>query len=287
MTLIETQFQRFSSTFDILELVGLSLLLFTFIEVIWDFVSGTRKNWRETVANFAILIVSSLLERTAFGLIFIVGLVLANPFAVMKIPITWWSWILAILVADLTYYWMHRLEHKVRVLWAHHSVHHSSPEYNLTTALRIAWVDGAIEWVFFVPMILIGFDVVQATIAILVVITYQTWIHTEKVGRLGWLDKVLNTPSVHRVHHGSNEKYLDKNFGGILIIWDRMFGSYQAEEVPVIYGLTKQIGTANPVLINLYEYIQIVKDIRHSRSLNDVAGYLLRKPGWTPGDRQS
>ena len=285
MDLLDAQFQAFSGTFQVLEIIGLIFLLLIVSETIWDFFTGERKKLGETSANFAILLVNALLERTAYGLVFVIGLFLVGPFALMEIPLTWWSWGLALVAADFTYYWMHRWEHEIRVLWAHHSVHHSSPEYNLTTALRLAWVEGLIEWVFFIPMILLGFDLVQTIIALSIVVAYQTWIHTEKVGKLGWLDKVLNTPSVHRVHHGSNGKYLDKNYGGILIIWDRMFGTYQAEEEPVVYGLTTQIGTTNPVKVNFHEYVQIAKDLRKADSLGSAVGYLLKRPGWKPKSR--
>ena len=154
---------------------------------------------------------------------FILGLFVVEPFAPFSIPFTWWSWIAAVLVADLTYYWMHRIEHEVSFFWAYHSVHHSSPEFNLTTGLRLAWIEGLIEWLFFIPMIMMGFEVTQTIIAISIVVAYQTWIHTEKIDKLGWADRIFNTPSVHRVHHGSNAKYIDKNYGGILMVWDRMF----------------------------------------------------------------
>jgi sterol desaturase/sphingolipid hydroxylase (fatty acid hydroxylase superfamily) len=131
-------------------------------------------------------------------------------------------------------------------------------------------------------MILIGFEPLQVLAAISIVTIYQTLIHTEKVGKLGWLDGILNTPSVHRVHHGANGKYLDKNYGGILMVWDRMFGTYQKEEEPVRYGLTKQIETTNPILINIHEYVQIFKDLRRARNFREVCGYLLCGPGWKP-----
>ena len=112
---------------------------------------------------------------------------------------------------------------------------------------------------------------------------YQTWIHTEKIGKLGILDKIFNTPSVHRVHHGSNEQYLDKNYGGILIIWDRIFGTFQAEEEKVIYGITTPLGTSNPLTINVKEYADVFKDIRHSSKLKNALGYVFAPPGWQPG----
>lgn len=279
MTSIETQFAAFAETFQILELLGLVFPLCIVSETVWDVFRGQRKNLRETFANFAIAVVNILLERTAYGLVFILGLFAVRPFALFDIPLTWWSWAAALLAADFSYYWMHRWEHEVRILWAHHSVHHSSPEFNLTTALRLAWVEGLIEWIFFVPMILIGFDPVQTIVALAFVVAYQTLIHTEKVGKLGWLDKILNTPSVHRVHHGSNRKYLDKNYGGVLIIWDRLFGTYQAEEEPVIYGLTEPVGSANPVTINFHEYRQILRELCNAGSVRAAFRILFGSPG--------
>ena len=138
MESIESQFTAFSGTFQHLETVGFIFLLAIVCESLWDVGTGERKRLGETAANFGISIVNALLERTAYGLAFIIGLVLATPFALFDIPHTWWSWGLAVIAADLTYYWMHRWEHEVRILWAHHSVHHSSPEFNLTTALRLA-----------------------------------------------------------------------------------------------------------------------------------------------------
>lgn len=282
MDLLESQFQAFAGTLQILEIVSLVFLTLIVSETVWDFFGGARKSLREPFANFAILLVGTLLERTAYGAIFVVGLFLVGPFAVFEIPVVWWTWVAALLAADFTYYWMHRWEHEIRILWAHHSVHHSSPEFNLTTSLRLAWVEGLVTWVFYVPMILIGFDLVQTVIAFAVVIAYQTWIHTEKIGKLGWLDKVFNTPSVHRVHHGSNSHYLDKNYGGILIVWDRLFGTYQPEEQPVIYGLTEPLDTSNPIAINFHEYVQIAKDLAKSKTLKEARGSLFEGPGWKP-----
>ena len=282
MEFIEAQFLLFATTFEVLEIIGLLFLFAIVSESIWDIFFGDRKSVRETFANFTIAIIGGLLERSVYGLIFIIGLFLVSPFAFISIEPSWWSWALALVAADFTYYWMHRWEHEVRILWAHHSVHHSSPEFNLTTALRLAWTESLIEWVFFIPMILIGFSVVQTLIAISIVVAYQTLIHTEKVGKLGVLDKILNTPSVHRVHHGSNRQYLDKNYGGILIIWDRLFGTYEPEIEKVIYGLTEQLGTSNPIKINFYEYWQIAKDIKRAKTWSDALGYLFRGPGWAP-----
>jgi len=162
---IEQRFVGYETTFAALELIGAFFLVLIVSETLWDLITRQRGNARETLANFAIGIVNLLLERTAFGLVFVLGLFWAQSLTSQKISLTWWSWALAALAADFTYYWMHRWEHEVRILWALHSVHHSSPEYNLTTSLRLAWIEGLVEWLFFVPMVLIGFDAVQVIAA--------------------------------------------------------------------------------------------------------------------------
>ncbi|MCF6322673.1 MAG: sterol desaturase family protein, partial [Rhizobiaceae bacterium] len=287
MDTYEVQFDAFSNVFDILGIAGLVFLFALVSETLWDVITGTRKKLGETVANSAIAIVSALLERTTFGLVFVIGLILITPFA-FEIQQSWWSWALALIAADFTYYWLHRLQHEVRIFWANHIVHHSSPEYNFTTALRIAWVDALIDWIFFIPMILAGFGLVQTVISYLVVLTYPSWIHKEKVGKLGLLDRIFNTPSVHRVHHGSNPQYIDKNYGGILILWDRLFGTYEPEVEKVIYGVTEPINSINPLVINFREYLFIFRDVRQAKSIGEACGYLFRGPGWEPeGEREA
>ena len=278
---ILARFQAFDGTFGALEIVSLIFLAAILLEAAVDIGAGKRK-MGESFANFAISIGNALLDRTIFGVVFIAGLLVVESFVSWTLPVTWWSWVLALILADLTYYWMHRIEHEIRLFWAYHSVHHSSPEYNLTTSMRLCWVEGLFEWLFFIPMILLGFDVIQIIAAITIVVVYQTWIHTEKVGKLGWADKIFNTPSVHRVHHGSNLQYIDKNYGGILILWDRLFGTYQAEEEKVVYGILKPVNSINPITINFIEFWNIGKDLFKSRSLSDAMGYLFGPPGWTP-----
>ena len=154
-------------------------------------------------------------------------------------------------------------------------------EFNLSTSMRLSWVESSYSWIFFVPMVVFGFDVVQILVSFLAVLIYQTWIHTERIGTLGWLDKVFNTPSIHRVHHGTNAKYIDKNYGGFLILWDRLFGTYQAEEETVIYGVLDPVNSINPVKINFIEYFKIAVDAARSRSLSDAFRYIFGRPGWT------
>jgi len=212
-------------------------------------------------------VLSNVVERTWLGLVFFVMLLPFYYFlSPIDIPMTPVTWVAAFVLADFSYYWMHRIEHKVRILWANHSVHHSSEDYNLTVSLRIFLLDGVIEWIFLVPMILIGFNPFQTIMAFLLVVQYQSWIHTEHIKSLGFLDKILNTPSNHRVHHGSNQEYLDKNFGGFFILWDKLFGTYAAEEAKVVYGLTDNINTNNPLMINVAEYVRLYRDVKRCNS---------------------
>lgn len=279
---LELRFESYSGSLELLGIYGLAMIALAVVEIVWDLAFKQRPGWKETAANIVIAAVNSLLERTAYGAVFIIALAIAESLVPYKLPVNLWSWIAAILLADFTYYWMHRFEHEIRVLWAYHSVHHSSPEFNLTTAFRLAWIEGLVEWLFFVPMLLLGFDLVQSLMAIFVVVSYQTWIHTQKIGRLGWLDKVFNTPSVHRVHHGANPEYLDKNYGGILILWDRMFGTYQAERAPVTFGITRPLQSSNPLTINFQEFMAIARDCWRAKSMGDAWRYLTGRPGWAP-----
>ncbi len=255
------------------------------LEILIDFFRTKKRRWKDTFANIGIFFISQLIEKTAFGTIALIALL---PFyyyiSPVEIPMNGWTWALAIFVADFTYYWMHRLEHEHRILWANHSVHHSSEDYNLTISMRLSIIEGAIEWIFLIPMILIGFNPFQAIIGMVLVAQYQTWIHTEKIVKLGWLDEVFNTPSVHRVHHGSNNKYLDKNYGGILILWDKVFGTYQREEEKVIYGLTQNINSNNPITINFIEYKNIWIEVKKCKTIKDkfkiIFGNLIWKPSY-------
>ncbi len=279
---LEAELANYALTIDVIAILGLAFLLALVSETVWDVVKGRRKAMGETFVNGFIAVVSAVLERTFYGLIFVVGLWLATPFALGPMPDSGWMLPLAVLAADFTYYWMHRLEHEIRIFWANHSVHHSSPEFNFTTALRISWVDSLIEWVFFLPMILLGFSLAQVIVGLSVVLAYQSWIHTEKLGKLGWLDKVFNTPSTHRVHHGCNPQYIDKNYGGILIIWDRIFGTYEPESEKVIYGITDPVDTVNPLKVVFVEYRNIWRDLRKAKGLREALGYVFKGPGWHP-----
>jgi sterol desaturase/sphingolipid hydroxylase (fatty acid hydroxylase superfamily) len=195
-----------------------------------------------------------------------------------------WVWIALFFADDVSYYWFHRVSHESRVFWASHVVHHSSRFYNLSTALRQTWVPMTYA-PFWLWLPLVGFAPWMVLLAQAWSLIYQFWIHTERIGRLPRpLEAVLNTPSHHRVHHGSNEQYLDKNYGGILIIWDRLFGTFCGERERVRYGLTKDIETHNPVKVAFHEYHELWHDVRRARSWRTRLGLALHGPGWTPAD---
>ena len=254
----------------------------TGFEIILDVITKKQRRWKDSFANCLIFISHQLVEKTAFAALGFVALLPFYFLTPLDIPMTAWSWFFALLAADLTYYWMHRIEHKSRILWASHSVHHSSEDYNLTVGFRLSLIEGLFEWAFLIPMILIGFNPFQALVALLLVAQYQHWIHTERIGKLGILDEIFNTPSVHRVHHGSTSRHLDKNFGGILMIWDKMFGTYEREDSQVIYGLTRNIKTNNLIKIMLIEFLYIYRDVRKCRNNRDRLKIILGGLAWRP-----
>jgi len=188
--------------------------------------------------------------------------------------------VLALLADDFAYYWFHRLHHEVRVLWASHVPHHSSQRYNLSTALRQSWTPFT-GLPFYLPLALFFHPVLIATVHGINLL-YQFWIHTELIGRLGPFEWIFNTPSHHRVHHGANVQYLDRNYAGILIVWDRWFGTFEPEGEPVRFGLTKNIRSFNPVYAAFHEFAAVLRDAATAGSLRDAVGFLLRPPGWKP-----
>jgi sterol desaturase/sphingolipid hydroxylase (fatty acid hydroxylase superfamily) len=197
-------------------------------------------------------------------------------------PGQWWVWVLLFFADDLSYYWFHRVSHESRVFWASHVVHHSSRHYNLSTALRQTWVPMT-HLPFYLWLPLVGFEPWMVLLAQSWSLIYQFWIHTEKIRKLPRpLEWVLNTPSHHRVHHGVNEQYLDRNYAGILIIWDRLFGTYEPEGERARYGLTTQLRTFRPLRVAFHEYVAMWHDVKRAPRLRDKLGIVFRGPGWTP-----
>ncbi len=258
------------------------------VEFIWEWRKKKLTKWRlkEMLSSFMVFIPAQLTEKASTALLF-GAYFLVQQFIPWQIPVNTWTIILAILVVDFIYYWEHRWEHEIRLLWTYHSIHHSSPIYNYTTALRVSFIDNFVSWIFFLPTILIGFHPVIIGLALVFILTYQFWIHTELIGKMGWFEKIFNSPSLHRVHHGSDELYLDKNYGGMLIIWDRMFGTFQAEEFRPTYGLTTQLNSINPLTVHFKEYADIVHDVRKAKSFKEKLSYIFGKPGWKPASKPS
>lgn len=195
----------------------------------------------------------------------------------------WWVWVLLFFADDFSYYWFHRTSHHVNWFWASHVVHHSSQRYNLAAALRQTWTGNATgAFLFWAWMPLVGFHPLMVLLMQQISLIYQFWIHTETIKKMpAWFEYIFNTPSHHRVHHGSDLKYLDKNHAGILIIWDRMFGTFRNEEERPIYGLTRNVNTFNPVFVAFFEWKHLFRKMASTRSAKKALKYLIKPPGWS------
>ncbi|MFD8102566.1 sterol desaturase family protein [Nocardia fluminea] len=227
-------------------------------------------------------LVSILVFKVATLVVFVF---LWSVVALWHVPTdTWWYWPLLMVVVDLAWYVNHRFSHRVRIGWAAHQAHHSSEYFNLGTALRQKWNPWS-EAIFWVPLPLLGFAPWTIYVAFMLNLIYQFFIHTEAVGTLPRpIEYLLNTPSHHRVHHGSDPEYLDKNYGGILIVWDRIFGSFQQEMHTPRYGLTTPVDTYNLLRLQYHEYGNIIRDVRQAKRFRDKLGYTFAPPGWQPAE---
>lgn len=201
-------------------------------------------------------------------------------------PASAWVWISGLLLYDFCYYWLHRMGHEVNVLWAAHVVHHQSEDYNLSTALRQTSSGPLLGWIFYTPMALLGYPVEVFVAVGLIDLLYQFWVHTQQVDKLGWFDRVFVSPSNHRVHHAVNDMYIDKNYGGILILWDRLFGTYMEERAgeTIVYGTRSPLRSWNPIWANLEGYKAIWVDAWRARRFGDKLGVWFARPGWHPED---
>jgi sterol desaturase/sphingolipid hydroxylase (fatty acid hydroxylase superfamily) len=194
----------------------------------------------------------------------------------------WIYWISLFLLVDLAYYWAHRMSHEINLFWGGHVVHHQSEDYNLSVALRQSSFQVIWTFAFSLPIAVIGYKTEDFALVSALNTLYQFWIHTEAINKLGWFEYVFNTPSHHRVHHGRDPKYIDKNHAGSLIIWDRMFGTFQAEEEKPTYGITKPINSWNAVWANFSHYAVMADEIKQIPRWSDRVKYLFKKPGWLP-----
>ena len=196
----------------------------------------------------------------------------------------WYGWLLALVFYDFCYYWLHRMGHESAVLWAAHVVHHQSQHYNLSTALRQTSSGALLGWIFYLPMAVAGVPPLVFVVVSLVDLLYQFWVHTEQVGRLGWFDRWFCSPSNHRVHHAVNDRYLDRNYGGVLIVWDRMFGTFREEDERCVYGTRGGLRSWDPLWANAEVYWGLAKDSWHARSWADKLRVWIKPPGWRPAD---
>ncbi|WP_249678420.1 sterol desaturase family protein [Pseudomonas abieticivorans] len=197
-----------------------------------------------------------------------------------------WVWVLAFVLYDFCYYWLHRLGHERNVLWAAHSVHHQSEEYNLSTALRQTSTGFIFSWIFYLPLALLGVPLLVFVSVAALNLLYQFWVHTRHVPKLGWYEWIFVTPSNHRVHHAQNPLYMDRNYGGVFIVWDRLFGTFQEEDerTPVIFGVTTPLRSWNPLWANLQFYAQLAADARRTRHWADKLRIWFMPTGWRPAD---
>lgn len=264
----------------------LLLLLLIPLEVL--LASGARikaeYDTRDTLANVAVsggsIFFWGMLSWLYYG-----GVTFAYTHRLLDVPFTWWSLLIVFVLDDCRYYWWHRISHRSRWFWASHIVHHSSQHFNLSTNLRQSWTSEFSGLTLLnVPLAFIGFHPGTIALAFTVNLLYQFWIHTEAIDRMPrWFEWLLNTPSHHRVHHASNPRYLDANYAGVFMLWDRLFGTFVPEQAdePVRYGLVKNLGTFNPARIALHEYVGLARDLlRRNLTWMQRAGYLFGPPGW-------
>lgn len=258
------------------------------VEFIWEWVTGkhTKPRFEEMGASGTVGLVSLLTDGLQNAVL--IGVAFgAWAITPLRLPVSGWTIFAAVLLVDLVHYWTHRWEHTVRLLWAHHSVHHSSPVYNYSTALRVAAFRVFFDAIYYAPLILLGLHPIVVLGALLLVAVYQTWLHTELIRARGPVWRVFGwvfcTPSHHRVHHGTEAAYLDRNFGGLLIIWDRLFGTFAEETTRPTYGLTTPLGSTKALVVHFGEYVKLWRDLCAADGWRGVWRVLFGRPG---GPRQ-
>ncbi len=243
-------------------------------------------DWRDTATSLLMGFGNTFAAVLFGGTIVAIGVALGHH-ALLAIPVAWWSLALCFVGEDFFYYWFHRSAHRVRWFWASHVIHHSSQHYNLSTALRQTWTGFlSLSFIFRLPLFLIGFPPQMILFCAGLNLVYQFFIHTEMVDRLPFgLEQVLNTPSHHRVHHGTNARYLDRNYGGVFIVWDRLFGTFEGERADdrPRYGIVHNLATFNPLWVAFHEWIGIGRDLVTARGWRARWMAIVGPPGWHSG----
>jgi len=246
---------------------------------------GDRYDWRAAGVSLFDAVVRQLIRLIPVPFMAVLfDFVYSHRIATIELDAVW-AFVLLFFGQEFCYYWYHRAGHRIRWFWATHAVHHSPNQMNLSAAYRLGWtgkITGTL--MFFMPLAWLGFDPEVVTATLSLNLLYQFWIHATWIPKLGWLEYVLNTPSAHRVHHASNLNYLDANYGGVLIIFDRLFGTYVAErdDEPCVYGWVKPIHSYNPLKVEFTQWAMLARDLAGARSVREIAGYLFGPPGWRP-----
>lgn len=280
-----------TATADLLTLLALPLFLVAILAEsrLAAPAASPRYFWPDTRASLAMLVASAVVDLLP-KLLAIAAMIYLHSISPLRDVVgrQWWAWLLLFLLEDLSYYWFHRANHSVRLFWAGHVNHHSSRYLNLGTALRQGVGERVHKYLFWLWLPLLGFDPAMIVTLMAISLIYQFWIHTETVDRLPrWFEWWFNTPSHHRVHHASNVRYLDCNHGGVLIIWDRLFGTFAAERAdePCVYGLTHNIDSHQPWVVLKHGYQSLWQDVRRSTHWRDRLRYLWLAPGWSHDGR--
>ena len=242
-----------------------------------------KLNWAlagDTVTNFITSAMFAVLTYGLLGGLLVTAYFYFQQFAIFDIGTSWTTVLLCIVAADQAYYWEHRFTHRVGIAWATHTVHHSSPFFNISVAYRFGPMDGVWPIFFNVPLVIVGFDPLLVFFSELFVLLYQTFLHTEIIRKLPRpIEYLFNTPSHHRVHHGTNDDYIDKNYGGIFIIWDRLFGTFAEEKEQVVYGITRPIDSVNPLVVFFHGFTRLWRELRDSRGAVNRLSLLTMPPG--------
>lgn len=259
--------------------------------LVWRARDRRRYEPRDTLTSLALGLGSTVAGLLSGGLVFAMA-VWVHQYRLFEIGWAWYWFVIAFVLDDLAYYVFHRSAHRVRWFWASHVIHHSSQHYNLSTALRQTWTGFlSAGFLFRLPLFLIGFPPAMVFFVAGLNLVYQFWIHTEAVGRMpAWFEAVMNTPSHHRVHHATNPRYLDKNYAGVFIVWDRLFGTFEAErdDEAIRYGIVKQLGSFNLLWAAFHEWVGIAEDMWAAPGVRNKLGYLLMPPGWShDGSRET
>ncbi|WP_120497270.1 sterol desaturase family protein [Kiloniella sp. EL199] len=249
-------------------------------EMTWATAGDCFANFVTLVAHVGLVAVFAGVYLAAFYLIY-------PTYSLTLMPSNYWTVALCIILADLAYYFEHRVAHRMGLGWATHTVHHSSPYFNISVAYRHGPLDAIFGLPFYIPLVFIGFDPFLVLLSASLVQLYQTLLHTDTIGKLPrFYEAVMNTPSHHRVHHGSNPQYIDKNYAGIFIIWDKMFGTFAEEEETVIYGVSPPIKSVNPIVVFFHGFTGLTRKIWHAKGLSNKLAYLIQPPGWHPKNDQ-